>query len=103
MHCFFFHFFLFPPLSFRAGALKKVAAAAAAAGVAWGLPVGSKERAAEVFEQGATFINLGEILVPVMKELASSSGTLDEVFAAAGSGAKDTGTAAKDEEAAHVP
>ena len=47
--------------------------------------------------------NLGEILVPVMKELASSSGTLDEVFAAAGSGAKDTGTAAKDEEAAHVP
>ena len=68
MHCFFFHFFLFFPLSFRARALKKVAAAAAAAGVAWGLPVGSKERAAEVFEQGATFINLGGDFGAVMKE-----------------------------------
>eukprot|EP00038_Savillea_parva_P009520 m.184063 g.184063 ORF g.184063 m.184063 type:complete len:288 (-) comp16015_c0_seq1:213-1076(-) len=66
-----------------AEATLKVAAAAKAGGIAWGLPVPTAERAAEVKAQGAQFINLGGDFGFCMSGLAKSAAELDEVLGSA--------------------
>eukprot|EP00035_Acanthoeca_spectabilis_P022512 m.444164 g.444164 ORF g.444164 m.444164 type:complete len:288 (-) comp19057_c0_seq1:149-1012(-) len=61
-------------------AIAKVAAACKAAGIAWGLPVPSPERAAAVLAQGAQFINLGGDFGFCMNGLKSSAAELDGVY-----------------------
>jgi 2-keto-3-deoxy-L-rhamnonate aldolase RhmA len=63
-------------------AVKKVAAAAAAAGCAWGLPVGTQEAAQEKYDQGARFINLGGDFGFIMSGLKDSAAKMDSVYGA---------------------
>jgi 2-keto-3-deoxy-L-rhamnonate aldolase RhmA len=58
----------------------QVAAACKSAGIAWGLPVPSPERAAAVRAQGAQFINLGGDFGYCMKGLETNAAELDSAF-----------------------